>query len=270
MSKIVNELDRGHVRIIQMNRPEKKNAASLELAWGVIEAIRKAQLDENVWVIGLTGVGDAFCAGLDLTIQENQDSFIPMSEQDRYFDDFGWVSRFFYTLREECDKPIIGGINGVAVGAGLALALGTDIRIMAESARLLAGYPRIGGSPDGGLSITLTQALGYEQAMKFLLENRTVTGTEAKSLGMVSECVPDDEFEERFHDYLDSLTKVSPITGRGTKRVIRAATRIDNEKQLHYELWNIGKTLGSGDGIEARQAFIEKRDPQFTGKTFVD
>ena len=62
MSKIVNELDRGHVRIIQMNRPEKKNAASLELAWGVIEAIRKAQLDENVWVIGLTGVGDAFCA----------------------------------------------------------------------------------------------------------------------------------------------------------------------------------------------------------------
>ena len=103
MSKIVNELDRGHVRIIQMNRPEKKNAASLELAWGVIEAIRKAQLDENVWVIGLTGVGDAFCAGLDLTIEENQDSFIPMSEQDRYFDDFGWVSRFFYTLREECD-----------------------------------------------------------------------------------------------------------------------------------------------------------------------
>ena len=77
-------------------------------------------------------------------------------------------------------------------------------------------------------------------------------------------------FQDRFHSYLDSLTKISPITARGTKRVIRAATRIDMEKQLHYELVNIGKTLSSGDGQEARRAFIEKRDPVFTGKTFTN
>ena len=182
-------------------------------------------------------------------------------------DDLGWVSRFYFTLREECDKPIVGGINGVAVGAGLSLAMATDIRIMASSARLLAGYPRIGGSPDGRLSITLSQAIGYEHAMKFLLENRTVTGEEPKSLGMVSQVVPDKQFDEKFDKYLDLLTNLSPITARTTKRVLRTANRIEVEKQLHYELWNIGKSLGSLDGQEARRVFIEKRPPIFTGRT---
>ena len=145
--------------------------------------------------------------------------------------------------------------------------MATDIRIMATSARLLAGYPRIGGSPDGGLSMTLSQSIGYEQAMKFLLENRTVTGEEAMELGMVSRVVPDELFEQEFNSYLDSLTNLSPITARTTKRVLRAANRIDVEKQLHYELLNIGKSLGSLDGQEARKAFIEKRPPIFTGKT---
>ena len=267
MTDLVQIYDRDHVRVIRMNRPGKKNAASLELAWGVIEAIRGAAQEENVWIIGLTGVGDAFCAGLDLTPEEDQEKFIPMSDQDRYLDDLGWVSRFYLTLREECDKPVVGGINGVAVGAGLALAMATDIRIMATSARLLAGYPRIGGSPDGGLSMTLSQSIGYEQAMKFLLENRTVTGEEAKSLGMVSQVVPDDQFDEEFDKYLDLLTNLSPITARTTKRVLRTANRIEVEKQLHYELWNIGKSLGSLDGQEARRAFIEKRPPIFTGRT---
>ena len=267
MTDMVQVHDRGHVRVIKMNRPAKKNAASLELAWGVIEAVRDAAREESVWIIGLTGVEDAFCAGLDLTPGEDQEKFIPMTDQDRYLDDLGWVSRFYLTLREECDKPIVGGINGVAVGAGLALAMATDIRIMATSARLLAGYPRIGGSPDGGLSMTLSQAIGYEQAMKFLLENRTVTGIEAMELGMVSRVVSDELFEEEFNDYLDSLTNLSPITARTTKWVLRAANRIDVEKQLHYELLNIGKSLGSLDGQEARKAFIEKRPPIFTGKT---
>ena len=267
MSDVVQVENHGHVRVIRMNRPEKKNAASLELAWGVIEAIRETMLDDDVWVLGLTGTGDSFCAGLDLTPDGGQEQHIPLTAQNNYLDELGWVSRFLLTLRQECDKPIVGGINGVAVGAGLSLAMATDMRIMAESARFLAGYPRIGGSPDGGLSITLTQALGYEQAMRFLLENRTVGAEEAHRLGMVGEVVPDDRFEARFHEYLQSLTKLSPITGRATKRVVREAMAIDLDKQLRWELTNIGKSLGSLDGQEARRAFIEKRDPVFTGST---
>jgi len=267
MSDVVQVHDEGHVRLIRMNRPEKKNAVSQELAWGVITAVRESMLDDDIWVLGLTGTGDAFCAGLDLTPGEGQEQFIPMTDQNAYLDELGWVSRFLLTLRQECDKPIVGGINGVAVGAGLSLAMGTDIRMMSEGARLIAGYPRIGGSPDGGLSFTLVQAMGYEQAMRFLLENRTVGAEEAHRLGLVGEVVPEDRFEVRFQEYLESLTKLSPITGRATKRVVREASAIDLDKHLRYELWNIGKAFGSADGREARQAFIEKRGPTFTGKS---
>lgn len=266
MSDVVQVQDEGHIRLIRMNRPEKKNAVSLELAWGVITAVRESMLDDNIWVLGLTGTDDAFCSGLDLSPGEGQEQYIPMTDQNGYLDELGWVSRFLLTLRRECDKPIVGGINGVAVGAGLSLAMGTDMRIMKESARLMAGYPRIGGSPDGGLSFTLVQAMGHEQAMRFLLENRTVYGEEAHRLGMVGEVVPDDQFEDRFREYLESLTKLSPITGRATKRVVREASAVDLDKHLRYELWNIGKSLGSADGREARQAFLEKRAPNFTGK----
>ena len=217
-------------------------------------------------MIGLTGTGRAFCAGLDLTGEEQADAS-GMTEQDSYLDDLDWVSRFTYTLREECDKPIVCGINGVAVGAGLALAMGGDLKIMAESARLMAGYPRIGGSPDGGLSFTLGQSLGYEQAMRFLLENRTVLGPEALAMGMVGEVVADDEFESRFRAYCQQIATVSPITARSTKRVVRNATRHqDLEGHLRYELTNIRRAFGSQDGKEARNAFIEKRPPKFVGR----
>jgi 2-(1,2-epoxy-1,2-dihydrophenyl)acetyl-CoA isomerase len=266
MSDVVQVEDQGHIRVIRMNRPEKKNAASLELAWGVIGAIQESMADDNIWVVGLTGSGDSFCAGLDLTPVEDDEQHNPLTEQSAYLDELGWVSRFFSTLRLECDKPIVAGINGVAVGAGVALAMAADMRIMAESARLLAGYPRIGGSPDGGLSFTLVQAIGYEQAMRFLMESRTVGAEEALRLGMVGEVAPDERFETRFLEYLESLTKVSPITGRATKRVLREASGVDLDKHLRWEIFNITKALTSVDGQEARRAFLEKRDPEFTGR----
>ena len=266
MNDVVQVRDEGHVRVIRMNRPEKKNAASVDLAWGVITTIQETMTNDDIWVIGLTGSGDSFCAGLDLSPDEGNEQYTPLTEQTAYLDELGWVSRFFSTLRLECDKPIVGGINGVAVGAGVSLAMATDIRIMAESARLMAGYPRIGGSPDGGLSFTLVQAMGYEQAMRFLMENRTVGANEALRLGMVGEVVPDERFESRFFEYLESLTKVSPITARATKRVLREANGVDLDKHLRWEIFNITKALSSLDGQEARRAFFEKRDPEFTGR----
>ena len=149
-------------------------------------------------------------------------------------DDVHWVGRFALVLREVCDKPIVGGVNGVAAGAGLSLAMACDMRIAAESARLIAGYPRIGGSPDGGLTWTLPQAIGYEQAMRFLLENRTVGAEEALRLGFVGEVVPDAQFASRLSEYCALLAERSPIASRLTKRGITRATRIDLEDQVRY------------------------------------
>lgn len=258
----------GKVRTLRLNRPDKMNALSDELAWGIVHAVRDAQADPDTWVIAVTGNGRGFCAGLDLTPSATDGPHPSgMGEQDLYLDDLHWVSRLCYTLREECDKPVVAGINGVAVGAGLSLAMGCDIRIMGEGARLMAGYPRIGGSPDGGLSWTLAQAVGYEQALRFLLENRTVMGTEAKAMGLVGEVVPDDRLQDRLAEYCAQLASISPITARLSKRVVRNATRHqDLEGHLRYELTNIGRAFASNDGKEARAAFMEKRDPIFEGR----
>lgn len=265
MTNVVETTQDGRVRTIRLNRPDKMNAISEELAWALLGEIEAAAKDDDVWIIGLTGTGKAFCAGLDLTGDRDTD-YSGMSEQDLLMDDLGWVSRFCSELRYGCDKPIVGGLNGVAVGAGLSLALACDIRLMARSARLMAGYPRIGGSPDGGMSYTLSQLVGYEQAMRFLLENRTVLGDEALQMRLVGEVVDDDAFDVRFAEYCQQLTTLSPITARSTKRVVREATaHRDLEGQLRYELHHIRRAFGSNDGQEARAAFLEKRDPTFNG-----
>lgn len=264
MTELVKISDKGHVRTITLNRPQLKNALSDELAWSVVNAIDTAAKEDNVWVIAVTGTGDAFCAGLDLTMKERTS---PLSPQDAQLDDLNWVGHFLLSIRKRCDKPVVGGVNGVAVGAGLGLAMACDVRLVAKSARMMAGYTRIGGSPDGGLTITLPQAMGYERAMRFMMENRTVMGEEAVAIGMAGEVVDDAKFADRLVEYCDELCRWSPITLRLLKRgMVKSMESNDMEQQLRYELANIRRAFASEDAKEARQAFIEKRQPVFKGK----
>src|ERR1700737_463133 len=166
MSELVKVNDAGHVRTITLNRPEKKNALSDALAWGVIRAIDEAARDDNVWVVALTGSGDSLCAGLDLTNYSGAERFSPLSPQSAQLDDLTWAGNILLAIRNRCDKPVLGGINGDAVGAGLGLAMATDVRIVARGVRLMAGYTRIGGSPDARLPHTPPAALGYERGLR--------------------------------------------------------------------------------------------------------
>jgi enoyl-CoA hydratase/carnithine racemase len=265
MSDVLQVKDEGRVRTISLHRPEKKNALSSDLAWGVVRAVEQAARDDSVWVLAITGSGDAFCSGLDLGGGGEDAS--PLTGQDRQLDDISWVGRFPLVLRQVCDKPIVGGINGVAAGAGMSLAMACDVRLGARSLRFIAGYPRIGGSPDGGLTWTLPQAIGYEQATRFLLENRTVDADEALRLGLVGELVDDDRFADRLAEYCAFLAERSPLASRLTKRgIVRATTPPDLEAHVRYELQNIMRAFQSKDAQEARKAFFEKRKPVFAGK----
>jgi 2-(1,2-epoxy-1,2-dihydrophenyl)acetyl-CoA isomerase len=264
MTKLVTTSDKGHVRTITLNRPEKKNALSQELAWAVIGAVDEAAKEDNVWVVAITGSGDAFCAGLDLS---GSPDFTPQTPQTALLDDIGWVGQFLLAIRKRCDKPVVGGINGVAVGAGLGLAMACDVRLISRSARLMAGYTRIGGSPDAGLTVTLPQAMGYEKAMRFMMENRTLVGEEAVTWGMAGEAVDDDAMPARLAAYCEELCAWSPITLRLLKRgMVRSYETTDLESQLRYEVSNIRRAFGSEDGQEARRAFLEKRKPVFQGR----
>jgi 2-(1,2-epoxy-1,2-dihydrophenyl)acetyl-CoA isomerase len=131
----------------------------------------------------------------------------------------------------------------------------------------MAGYTRIGGSPDAGLTITLPQTMGYQQAMRFMMENRTVLGEEAVALGMAGEVVDDAQFADRLARYCEELCRWSPITLRLLKRgMVKSLETNDIEQQLRYELSNIRIAFSSDDAKEARKAFFEKRQPFFKGR----
>jgi len=141
------------------------------------------------------------------------------------------------------------------------------VRLVAKSARLMAGYTRIGGSPDAGLTITLPQAMGYERAMRFMMENRTANGDDAVAWGMAGEVVEDAKFEARLAEYCQTLCEWSPITLRLLKRgMVKSMESTDMEQQLRYEVSNIRMAFSSEDAQEARKAFFEKRKPVFSGR----
>jgi enoyl-CoA hydratase/carnithine racemase len=267
VSQILETSDVEFVRVIRLNRPERKNALNAELGWAIVAAVEEAARGDRVRVIGVTGAGDAFCSGLDLGPADDERPQTNLSPQEEIVDDYGWVNRFPLAMRARCDKPVVAGVNGVAVGAGFSLAMSADIRVACESARFLAGYARAGTSPDGGLTWTLSQAIGYERALRFLLEQEMVSAAQALELGIVGEVVSQDGFADHFLEYCARLASVAPVAARQTKRMVdRASTPFDLEAHLRDEIANARRGLATEDGREAIAAIREKRAPVFRGR----
>ena len=239
------------VRVLRLNRPERKNALSSELGWAIVHAFERAASDDAVRVVGITGTGDAFCSGVDLAPTTGHHALSP---GDETVDDLGWVGRFPLVIRLACDKPVVAGVNGVAIGAGLSLAMCADMRVASSAARFHPGYARAGTSPDGGLSWTLPQALGHERAMRFLLEQEMIAAPDARVLGLVGEVVEAAEFDARFASYCERLAGVAPIAARQTKRLVaRVGLPRDLEAHLRDEMSYVHRGLSSEDGREADQ-----------------
>jgi 2-(1,2-epoxy-1,2-dihydrophenyl)acetyl-CoA isomerase len=269
MSDVLDIETDGHVRFLRLNRPDRKNALTNELGWAIVEAVRAASADDTVRAIGIVGHGDAFCSGLDLAGSGDDDEKPtgPLTPHEQTVDDLGWVGRFPLTMRIECDKPVVAGLNGVAVGAGLSLAMSADLRIATASARFHPGYARVGTSPDGGLTWTLPQAVGYERALRFLLEQRMIGADEALALGMVGDVVADDEFHQRFTDYCHQMAAVAPVAARQTKRLLRAATvHTDLEAHAGNEIRWALRGLQTEDSAAAMEAMAAKSTPTFEGR----
>ncbi len=149
-----------------------------------------------------------------------------MSDQEQILDEKGWVGRFLLALRFETDKPVVAGINGVAVGLGLSLAMAADIRIAADTARLHPGYLRAGTSPDGGLTWSLPTLVGHETALRFLLESRFVEADEALRRGLVSEVVPADSARRAVAGVLFSRRRPGAAGGAANEATGRQNTAV--------------------------------------------
>lgn len=257
----------GHVRVLRLDRPERKNALTSSLGWSIVRAVAEADADDDVRVIAITGNGDAFCSGLDLGGNDDAPPDTGLSEQEQILDEKGWVGRFLLALRFDTDKPVVAGINGAAVGAGLSLAMAADIRIAADSARLHPGYLRAGTSPDGGLTWSLPTLVGHEAAMRFLLESRFVAADEALRRGLVSEVVPAEELASRLLEFCDAVAAHAPLAVRRTKHLVaRTPLVTDVDARVVAEIRAALAGLDTEDGHEAVQAILEKRAPEFRGR----
>jgi len=250
------------VRILRLNRPEKKNALSSELISAIVHAVEGASKDDTVRVIGITGAGDAFCSGVDLSPDRPAKSTRAAGES---MDDL--VLRLVKGLRVACEKPVIAGIGGIAIGAGVSLAMLADMRLASSKARFHPGYARAGTSPDCGLSWTLPQAIGHERAMRFFLEQEMIDAQAALALGLVGEIVDADGFEAAFLAYCQKIASVAPLASLQTKRLVTRVGLLDDlEAHLRAELEYARRGLASEDGKEAVRAILEKRKPEFSGR----
>jgi 2-(1,2-epoxy-1,2-dihydrophenyl)acetyl-CoA isomerase len=266
MSELIAET-LGHVRVLRLDRPERKNALTSSLGWSIVRAMGEANTDDDVRVVALTGNGDVFCSGLDLGGDGDGSPDTGLSDQQRVLDEKGWVGRFLLALRFDTDKPVVAGINGAAVGAGLSLAMAADIRIAADNARLHPGYLRAGTSPDGGLTWSLPTLIGHEAALRFLLESRFVDADEALRRGLVSEVVPAGQLETRLLEFCQGVAAQAPLAVRRTKRlVVRTPLVTDIGARVIDEIRYAVAGLDSEDGQEAVRAILEKRAPQFRGR----
>jgi 2-(1,2-epoxy-1,2-dihydrophenyl)acetyl-CoA isomerase len=246
------------VRLLRLNRPRKKNALSRELISAIIEAVERAADDDTIRVVGMIGEGDAFCSGADLLDTKPAAPGVRMDEQ---------IIRLVRGICVDCEKPVIAGIDGIALGAGVSLAMMADLRLASSKARFHPGYARAGTSPDGGLSWTLPEAVGPERAMRFLLEQEMIGADAALAMGLVGEVVDADGFDEAFLDYCRKIAAVAPLAARQTKRLLtRVGLPDDLESHLRDELKFTMRGLKSADGREAVRAIFEKRKPVFTGE----
>jgi 2-(1,2-epoxy-1,2-dihydrophenyl)acetyl-CoA isomerase len=248
------------VRTITLNRPEKLNAVDAALASSLPAAIDDAARSDDVRVVVITGAGRGFCSGLDLTSPPR----LPESTRVDRLDPIAWVGRWVLSL-VRCEKPVIAAVNGAAAGAGFGLALAADIRLVASSAKMTAGYVRRALSPDTGMSYFLPRHVGMSRAADILLTGRDVDSAEAERIGLAAAVFEDGDFAAHVAAYATRLAAGPPNAFALTKRLIVSSLGAPLETQLERELAYIKTCFSSNDVAEALRAFSEKRTPKFSG-----
>lgn len=241
--------DIGRVRVIKLNRPEALNAMNQALFRGLADNLEAARADAHIAVAVVTGVGRAFCAGMDL-IESGQ-------TQENHFP----------ALREALanfDKPLIAAVNGVGVGVGLTMLAYCEFVFMAENARLRTPFPQLGLAPEAGSSFALAQRVGWQNAAYILMSGRFFSAAECQEMGLVWQVTPPDEVVEQAMTLAQELA-ANPIPSLvATKRLMLDAGFREGSSLAHdREQAAFAELMGAPANTEAFAAFREKREPDF-------
>ena len=252
----VDRDDRGIVTVT-MNRPEKKNAIDAAMWDELLATFREVAESESDRVLVLTGAGGAFSGGADLTPGDG-DRRHQLDKMHYY----GWVGLALH----EIPKPTIAKVNGIAVGAGLNMALGCDLIVAGESARFSEIFAKRGLSVDLGGSWLLPRLVGMHKAKELCLLADIIDAKEAERIGIVNRVVPDAQLDAFVDDWAGRLAAGPPLALQMTKRMITTAFNQSLSEALHGEAMAQSVTGASKDTQEAMRAFFEKRDPTFKGR----
>ena len=255
----------GGIATLTMNRPEARNALSMDMRSELCTTLHDVEIDASVRCVVLKGAGDHFMAGGDVkgmgeTIKKSADE-IKKEFMLRIHD----LHPIMFAMRRMA-KPIIASCTGAAAGAGVSMALACDLVIAAEDAFFTLAYCKIGTSPDGSSSFHLPRAVGIKRAMEIALLGDRFSAQTAKDIGMINFVVPNDELESETQKLATRLATGPTHVYGATKALFYRSLESEFESQLQAEAEYFSDCASRPDFKEGVTAFIEKREPRFTGK----
>jgi enoyl-CoA hydratase/carnithine racemase len=247
--------DRGAVRHVVLNRPEKRNAFNEELVLATGAALRAAADDPAVRCVVLRGNGAVFSAGMDVVALAGAASAPERLRAFRRSCLEAW------NLAEEMTKPVVCSIHGACLGGALELALACDLRVLAEDARVGLPETRLGLVPDVGGSSRLPQVVGLGRAKELILTSRVIDGVEAERIGLANRVAPAERLEEAVDELVAELLGCAPIAVGLAKRLMDASARPALSTTLELEITAQEQCARSEDVKEGVRAAAERRAP---------
>ncbi|WP_406318379.1 crotonase/enoyl-CoA hydratase family protein [Streptosporangium sp. NBC_01639] len=254
----------GHVVVVTMDRPEARNALSTDMLVGLADAWAYVSDDPEVRVAVLTGAGGTFCAGADLKAMGVPSSDPRVRKRASEIPDYHWKG----LLRDSAalpSKPIVCAVEGYAVAGGTELLVGTDLRVVAESATLGLFEARRALFPMGGSAIRLPRQIPYALAMDILLTGRAVTAQEALGMGLVNRVVPDGQALTTALEIARQVAECGPLAVQAILRAYRETLGLPEDEALKVSDGIGWPVIGSEDAKEGSRAFREKRPAVYRG-----
>jgi enoyl-CoA hydratase/carnithine racemase len=253
----------GNIATITLNRPDRMNAISGPMLESFSQAFSDSDLDSDVRVIILTGAGRGFCAGLDLKdFSAGTGIGANGTGASAKFDLAGSPP----VVLHQTDKPVICALNGPAAGYGMGLALGCDIRIASTAGKLAAVFAKRGVLPESGGSWLLPRLVGWAKAAEIAFRGRVLSAEESLELGLVNAVVEPDALISTANEWAGEIAANAPLAIQATKRMMRLGLEETFEANVHHVFLQLLPLFRTEDFREGVKAFMEKRDPQFTGR----